>query len=105
MINYLATVDYYVEAISGTVQAGTASQAALAGTVALLLTENDARADVGENVVLILGANAGESLRVEAGSAASARVIAGSISGSTAKAGVGATIAVAERPRRRKRGR
>lgn len=61
MINYLATVDYYVEAISGTVQAGIASQAALAGTVALLLTENDARADVGENVVLILGANAGKA--------------------------------------------
>ena len=98
MLNYLAMVDYYVEAVSGTVQAGAFSQAALAGTVALLLTENDVRADVGKNAALTLVENEdAESLRVEADSASSARVIAGSISGSSAKAGVGATVAVAER--------
>ena len=66
MLNYLAMVDYYVEAVSGTVQAGAFSQAALAGTVALLLTENDVRADVGKNAALTLGENEdAESLRVE----------------------------------------
>ena len=56
------------------------------------------RADVGKNAALTLGENEdAESLRVEADSASSARVIAGSISGSSAKAGVGATVAVAER--------
>ncbi len=96
MINYLATVNYYVEAVSGSLHHGVAGAANVAGTVAQLLAENSVRAAIGSDASLTLGKNeAGESLTVAANSSAIVRVIAGSASLGSAKAGVGAVVSLA----------
>ncbi len=97
MINYLATVNYYVEAVSGSLHHGAPGAANVAGTVAQLLAENSVLASIGDGAALTLGKNEqGESLTVRADSSAEARVIAGSASLGTAKAGAGAVVSLAQ---------
>ena len=82
MINYLATVNYYVEAISGSVNtaAGATTAGNVAGTIAALFVANEVRAAIGDNASLTLGQNGGDSLVMSAESGANTRVIAGSAS-------------------------
>ena len=97
MINYLATVNYYVEAISGSVNtaAGATTAGNVAGTIAALFVANEVRAAIGDNASLTLGQNGGDSLVMSAESGANTRVIAGSASIGAAKAGVGAVVSLA----------
>ena len=98
MINYLATVNYYVEAVSGSINTAPGGTAAanVAGTIAALFAANQVLAAIGDNARLTLGENdGGESLAVRAESGANTRVIAGSASIGTAKAGVGAVVSIA----------
>ena len=97
MINYMAMVNYYVEAVSGSINTSAQTAANLAGTLAALHTGNSVRAEIGDNAELSLDSNdAGDGLAVTADSAASTRVIAGSASISAAKAAVGAVVSLAE---------
>ncbi len=91
LLNFLSTMNYYAEAISGAILTGSVPPtAAVSGAFSMVFAENDVRAVVDESAVLTLTGD----LAVRADSRANARVIGGAVSGSKAKVGVGASIGV-----------
>ena len=97
MINYLAMVNYYVEAISGSLNTSAQTAANLAGTLAALFAGNSVRAEIGDNASLSLNKNdEGDGLSVTADSAATTRIIAGGVSIGAPKASVGAAVSLAD---------
>ena len=97
MINHLAMVNYYVEAVSGSINTSAQTTANLAGTLAALFAGNSVRAEIGDNASLTLNKNdKGDGLSVTADSAATTRIIAGGVSIGAPKASVGAAVSLAD---------
>jgi hypothetical protein len=90
MLNFLASVNYYVEAIAGSVVGSSDAKLALAGSVAMLFTNNETAAEVGDGAVIVLTDG---SLDVDASSDTVARLIGGAVAATTGKSGVGVNIA------------
>ncbi|NCC75439.1 MAG: hypothetical protein EOM08_03280, partial [Clostridia bacterium] len=88
LLNFLTSANYYAEAIAGTVITGTAATAALAGSFAFVILKNNIQTQIGTGAVITLTGN----LDADAVSATNARIIAGALSLSSGKAGVGLTV-------------
>ena len=90
LLNFLSSCNYYVEAIAGSITTGAGSDAkvSVAGSLAMIFFYNAVRALIGGNVQIHCDGN----VEIEAASDATVRIIAGSLSASPAKVGVGATV-------------
>ncbi|MDO4545395.1 MAG: hypothetical protein Q4C25_04495, partial [Bacillota bacterium] len=92
LLNFLGSVNYYAEAISGAVSGGTGTFSG-AGSFAMVFFFNETQAMVGNNVNIILTGDAGEEGMVLAAIGdTNARIIAGSLSASRSNVGVGLTV-------------
>ncbi|MGN0184806.1 MAG: beta strand repeat-containing protein, partial [Aristaeellaceae bacterium] len=89
MLNYLASVNYYMESIAGTIDAGTGAKAAVSGAFSMLFANNATSAEIDEDAIITLD---GGKATVEAKSGVSSRIIGGSLT-ATSAVGVGANIA------------
>ena len=87
LLNFLSSVNYYAEAISGAVSGGKGSFSG-AGSLAMVFFFNDTQAIIGKNVQIIL---TGDAL-VEAVNKSNVRIIAGSLSASQSNVGAGLTL-------------
>ena len=94
LLNYLASVNYYVESIAGTVVGGASASAALSGAVAMAFLNNITTAAIGDSASITLTGGSASDLTVSAQSDTNGRLIGGALSASTAKVGVGLNIAV-----------
>ena len=88
LLNFLTSANYYAEAIAGTVITGTGTTAALAGSFAFVILKNNIQTQVGTGAIITLIGN----LDADALSATNARIIAGALSASSGKLGVGLTV-------------
>lgn len=87
LANFLSGVNYYNEAIAGSIVTGQSS-ANVAGSFAVTYTDNTVRTLIGKGVKINTAANAA----VEAINDNSYRTIAGAVSAGASKAGVGLTL-------------
>lgn len=87
LLNFLSSVNYYAEAVSGAVSPGSGKFSG-AGSFAMVFFFNDVEAYIGKDVTIRLTGD----MTMEAISDATARIIAGSLSASGSKLGVGLTI-------------
>ena len=88
MLNYLASVNYYMEAIAGSIAAGADSKVAIGGAMAMLFTNGKTGSRVGEDASITLTGD----FSVNADSENTSRMLSGSLAASNAT-GVGANIA------------
>ena len=87
LLNFLSSTNYYAEAIAGAISGGSGN-ASVAGSFAMLFFFNSTQALVGDNAVITLTGN----MDVNASADTTARIIAGALSGSGSKVGVGLTV-------------
>ena len=87
LLNFLSSVNYYAEAISGAVSGGKGNFSG-AGSLAMVFFFNDTQAIIGKNVQIVL---TGDAL-VEAVNKSNVRIIAGSLSASQSNVGAGLTL-------------
>ncbi|NLF27306.1 MAG: hypothetical protein GX592_05355, partial [Clostridiales bacterium] len=90
MMNFLASANYYAEAIAGSVVGSPTSNGAFAGSVAMLISNNEVVAEVGDGAVITLGSG---NFDMDAESGAVARLIGGAVAATTGSTGVGVNIA------------
>lgn len=88
MLNHLASVNYYTEAIAGSILAGEGTKFALAGAMALVFLNNETRAELGDKVSINLTGD----MKQEAIEDTNVRMITGSLSASNANVGVGLSV-------------
>ncbi|MDD3402964.1 MAG: hypothetical protein PHQ72_06365 [Hespellia sp.] len=92
MMNYLASVNYYAEAIAGSILTSGSngeSKAAVAGSMAMVYLKNVTTAVIGDKVTITLR---GGDLDITVSEDTNTRMISGALSASSAKVGVGASI-------------
>ena len=104
LLNFLASTNYYAEAIGAAVSAGAGggSSVMVGGSIAVMTFKNMINAAIGNNAVIDItrntkqGAPADEdgSITVDAYSGSNTRIIAGAVSITTGGTGVGADVAV-----------
>jgi hypothetical protein len=87
LLNFLSSTNYYAEAIAGAISGGSGT-ASVAGAFAMLFFFNTTQALVGQDVVITLDSD----MNVNANADTTARIIAGSLSASGSKVGVGLTV-------------
>jgi len=90
-LNFLASVNYYLEAIAGSVVNGEGSGSAVAGSIAMGFIYNSTQALIGKNVTVVL--RDGGTAAVTAASKATIRIIGGAIGFTTGSAAVGINVA------------
>ncbi|MDL2318393.1 hypothetical protein LJC74_04855 [Eubacteriales bacterium OttesenSCG-928-A19] len=88
ILNGLASVNYYIESIAGSITGGADAKFTLAGSVAMLFNKTKTYATIGEGCVITAAAVA-----VEAVSQANTRLIGGALMGTTGTFGVGLNVA------------
>jgi hypothetical protein len=88
MLNYLSSVNYYLEAIGGAIAAGAESTTAISGAMAMLFANSSTSATVGEDAVIRLAGD----FELSAESETLTRLIGGSLA-ATNQNGVGLNIA------------
>ena len=88
MMNYLASVNYYAEAIAGSILTGENAKGAVAGSMAMVYLDNVTRAQLGDQVTILLTGD----MKVTAVENTNTRMISGSLSASSAKVGAGVSI-------------
>ncbi len=89
LMNFLSMNNYYAEAIAGSIDTGATSTASVGGSIAMIFFYNSTCASIGNNVTAELSGD----MTLSAADHSTARIIAGALSFSNAKAGVGVTIA------------
>ena len=90
MLNYLSSVNYYMESVAGTLSTpGPSSKASLSGAFSMLFAKNETSAEIDEGATIVLTDG---KATVEAKSGVNSRVIAGSLTATNA-VGVGVNIA------------
>ena len=90
MLNYLSSVNYYMESVAGTLSTpGPSSKASLPGAFSMLFAKNETSAEIDEGATIVLTDG---KATVEAKSGVNSRVIAGSLTATNA-VGVGVNIA------------
>jgi len=89
LLNFLSSNNYYAESIAGAISGGSGGKASVAGSMAFVFFYNTIEALVGEGSSIDVTGDA----EVTATSDTTARIIAGAISASPAKVGVGLTVA------------
>ncbi len=87
LLNYLSSVNYYAEAIAGTIVAGNA-QVAVAGSMAMVFLTNETTSEIGKNVTIMLS----DHMTQTAKDSQNSRIISGALSASKANVGVGLTV-------------
>lgn len=90
LLNFLSSTNYYAEAIAGAIQTGGDSKVNVAGSFAFVFAKNAIEALIGDACDIDLT----DDMTVEAAAGTNARMIAGAFSVSSAKVGVGASVAV-----------
>ncbi|HWP21633.1 MAG TPA: hypothetical protein VN417_02730 [Candidatus Cryosericum sp.] len=89
LLNFLSSNNYYAESIAGAISGGTGGKASVAGAVACVFFFNVTQAKIGSGTVLDISGDA----QVSAEADTTARLIAGALSASSSKVGVGLTVA------------
>ncbi len=89
LLNFLSSTNYYAESISGAVNGGANGKLTASGSFAFVFFYNSTSATVGDGVSITLTGD----MDVAASSETTARVIAGAVSVSSSKVGIGATVA------------
>ncbi|MEN6340037.1 MAG: hypothetical protein ABFD03_07915, partial [Clostridiaceae bacterium] len=89
LLNFLSSNNYYAESIAGAVSGGAGGKASVAGSMAFVFFFNTTVAIVGNGTVIDVSGDA----EVTASADTTARLIAGAISASSSKVGVGLTVA------------
>ena len=87
LLNFLSSTNYYAEAIAGAISGGSGN-ASVAGAFAMLFFFNTTEAVVEDTAVITLTGD----MNVDASADTTARIIAGSLSASGSKVGVGLTV-------------
>ncbi|MGF7003762.1 hypothetical protein M2149_002167 [Lachnospiraceae bacterium PFB1-21] len=87
LLNFLSSTNYYAEAIAGAIN-GSGSKATIGGAIAMIFLYNKTKAILGSGVVI----NASRDVKVAAEEDTTVRIIAGALSASDSKVGVGVTI-------------
>ncbi|MBT7123510.1 MAG: hypothetical protein HN948_10925, partial [Clostridia bacterium] len=90
LLNFLSSTNYYAESISGAVNTASDGKLTASGSFAFVLFFNNTAATVGDGVSIGLTGD----MDVHATADTTARVIAGAVSVSNSKVGVGATVGV-----------
>ncbi len=90
LLNFLSSTNYYAESISGAVNTGSDGKLTAAGSFAFVFFFNSTSASVGDGVSINLIGD----MNVQASSDTTCRVIAGAVSASASKVGIGATVGV-----------
>ena len=98
-LNVLSSQNVYAEAIAGSMMSDGGeedSDASIAGSIAVVVSDNDITAKLGSNAKVRLNKDNEHSgdMTVNAANGTTARIIAGSLSAAPSKLSVGATIAV-----------
>ncbi|MEN6634431.1 MAG: hypothetical protein ABFC56_01110, partial [Clostridiaceae bacterium] len=89
LLNFLSSNNYYVESIAGAVSGGTGGKASIAGAVAAVFFFNVTQALIGSGTTVDVSGDA----QIIAEADTTARLIAGALSASSSKVGIGLTVA------------